>query len=84
MALMEDSVNTNTDEINNVSQTHVDDEGQPLSADVDIWFQETLKPILVTYIFCFIFMSTCDAKVDQKNERVSRPESISTGREQRR
>ena len=36
MALMEDSVNTNTDEINNVSQTHVDDEGQPLSADVDI------------------------------------------------
>ena len=36
MALMVDSVNINTDEINDVSQTHVDDEGQPLSADVDI------------------------------------------------
>ena len=35
MALMVDSVNINT-EINDVSQTHVDDEGQPLSADVDI------------------------------------------------
>ena len=35
MALMVDSVNINTD-INDVSQTHVDDEGQPLSADVDI------------------------------------------------
>ena len=35
MALMVDSVNINTG-INDVLQTHVDDEGQPLSADVDI------------------------------------------------
>ena len=35
MALMVDSVNINTEEVNNVLQTHVNDEDLPLSADSD-------------------------------------------------
>ena len=70
MAQMVDSVNINTDEMKIFSQTHVDDDGQPLFGDVDIWFQETLKPILVPYI-SVLFVSTCDSK----GERASRPEN---------
>ena len=33
---MADSVNMNTEEMKNFSQTHVDDDDQPLFGDVDI------------------------------------------------
>ena len=65
MAQMADSVNINTEEMKNFSQTHVDDDDQPLFGDVDIWFQETLKPILVPY-FSVSFVSTCDSKLEQR------------------
>ena len=70
MEQMVDSVNINTDEMKKISQAHKDDEDQPLFGDVDIWFQETLKPILVPYI-SVSFVSKCVSK----GERVSRPEN---------
>ncbi len=36
VALVVDSVNINTEEMNTFLLTHVDDEGQPLSSNVDI------------------------------------------------
>ena len=87
MAQMVGSVNINTEVMENFVQTHVDDDDQPLFGDMDIWFQETLKPIRVPFSFLFHSCQHATAKaseqVDQKIERVSQPESILTGGEQR-
>ncbi len=85
---MVDSVNIDTGEMNTFLLTHVDDEGQPYSSNVDIWFQETLKHILVTYISvsfsCQHAMAKASEQVNQGIKQVSQSESILMGKEQRR
>lgn len=85
---MVDSVNIDTVEMNIFLLTHVDDEGQPFSSDIDIWFQETLKHILVTYISvsfsCQHAMAKASEQVNQGIKQVSQPESILTWKEQHR
>ena len=71
MAQMADSVNINTEEIKKFSQTHVDDDDQPLFGDVDIWFQETLKPIRVPFIFCFVRVNMRQQRRASKSTRKS-------------
>ncbi len=84
---MVDSVNIDTGEMNTFLLTHVDDKRQPLSSDIDIWFQETLKHILVTYISvsfsCQHAMAKASKQFNQGIKQVSQPESILTGKEQR-
>ena len=71
MAQMVDSVNINTEGMKNFLQTHVDDDDQPLFGDIDIWFQETLKPILVPFIFCFVRVNMRQQRRASKSTRKS-------------